>query len=108
MVSQTVAVALSIATFAVGCATMKLPGQSIANSFLQSEAFDSVMYFEGVADNNVCKQRKVINTEIVDPPKNPGKDPWVEKWTVYRCGNMAYYRVWFKPKPKYLVIVSVW
>ena len=100
MVSRTVAVALGILIFALGCATGKLPGQSVANYILQRDALGIVMLLDRAADNNVCTQRKIINTEIVEPPPNPGKDPWVEKWTVDRCGQMDYYKVTFTPTPK--------
>jgi hypothetical protein len=98
MISQRLIVAFLVTMFLVGCATMKLPGQSGANSILQRDASQMVMLLESVEDNT-CKQSKIINTEIVDYPKNPGKDPWTERWTVDRCGKLVYYRVVFTPSP---------
>lgn len=100
MIPRTFGVFLGIATFVIGCATGKLPGQSGANYILQQDALAFVMMLDQAADNNVCTQRRVINTEIIDFPINPGKDPWTEKWTVDRCGEEAYYKIGFTPTPK--------
>lgn len=101
MVSKKVIVTLCVILFAVGCATtrlptMKLPGQSGASAVLQRDVLQMPMFWP----DSICKQVKVVNTEIVDYPKNPGKDPWTEKWTVDRCGEMVYYEVVFTPTPE--------
>ena len=90
---------LSAVIFVVGCATAKLPGTSGAGYILQRDASQFVMILESAGDNT-CKQSKIINTEITEHPKNPGKDPWTEKWTVDRCGKQVYYRVQFTPSPR--------
>ncbi len=117
MVFRGLAVAVGIGAIAFGCASMnlpglsKLPGQSGASSTLQNDALQYVMILDMAADNSVCRQRKVVNTEIVDYPKNPGKDLWTEKWTVDRCGKTAYYKIAFTPTPQIGgtdIRVSVW
>lgn len=92
-------VIFGVTIFFIGCATMKLPGQSGANYILQRDASQFVMLLESAADNT-CKHSKIVNTEIIDYPKNPGKDPWTERWTVDRCGNLVYYKVVFTPSPE--------
>jgi len=103
MIYRSLAVLFVIGVSILGCAlpatTKKLPGQSIANSQLQRDTMQLVALKEVVADNT-CKQRKVINTEIVDSPKTIGKDPWTERWTVDRCGNMVQYKINFTPDQK--------
>jgi hypothetical protein len=109
MVSRRLKVIFMVTMFLVSCATMKLPGQSGADYILQRDASQFVMLLESAADNT-CKQSKIVNTEIIDYPKNPGKDPWTERWTVDRCGNLVYYKVEFTPSPRRGTdfSVSVW
>ena len=99
MLSRTSAVSLGLLVFMVGCATMKLPGQSGADYALQRDALGTLMFSDQIADDSHCGHRNVVNTEITDPPRNPGKDPWVEKWTLDRCGKLIYYKVTFTPTP---------
>jgi len=96
MASWRLKVILMVTLFLASCATMKLPGQSGASYLLQRDASQFVMLLESSADNT-CKQSKIVNTEIIDYPKNPGKDPWTERWTVDRCGSLVYYKVKFTP-----------
>ncbi len=99
-----------VTTFLVGGATTtKLPGQSLADYILQRDAGRVVMILDGAIDDT-CKQREIVNTEIIEYPENPSKDPWTERWTVDRCGELVYYKVVFTPSSSggTTFFVSVW
>ncbi|MCH8348102.1 MAG: hypothetical protein IH901_06385 [Proteobacteria bacterium] len=99
MVSRGLKVLFMVTIFLVVFTAMKkLPGQSGADKKLQRAAFETVMIIDYSKDTT-CEQRKIVNTEIIDYPKNPGKDPWTERWTVDRCGKLVFYKVEFTPSP---------
>ena len=81
-----------------GATTKKLPGESLADYTLQGDAGYVVMMLERIIDDT-CEQREFVNTEIIEYPENPGKDPWTERWTIDRCGELVYYKVEFTPSP---------
>ena len=106
MVSPRLQVILVVTILIAGCATPSpsrsmttLPGQSIANYVLQRDASQTVAILDSAADNT-CKQRKIVNTETIDYPKNPSKDSWTERWTVDRCGTLIYYKMGFTPSTR--------
>lgn len=76
----------------------KVPGKSIANSNAQMHMSLSVMNWESLEDNT-CKQSKIIDTEVVQYPKDENTDSWTEKWTVDRCGRLVYYKLLITPSP---------
>ncbi len=80
------------------CATksVQLPGNTMADQVLQRDAAQFVMLLES-AEQSRCAQRKIVNTEVKELPADAGKDPWVERWTVDRCGSLVYYKVRFTP-----------
>jgi len=86
----------------------RLPGVSGADSQLQRGAANMIWILEGISiarqgnDVQTCvlEERRIINTEVLKLPKRPGKSPWVEKWTVDRCGELVYYSIKFTPTPK--------
>ena len=86
------------ALITVTCATQKMPGTTIASSDAQTDVALSVMGFESAVDST-CKQSRIVNTEVTEHPKDRDKDPWTEKWTVDRCGEMVPYKVAFRPSP---------
>jgi len=100
MVFRRLIVLLTVTMFLVVFTAMKkLPGESGADKKLQKGASQIVMMLESFKDKP-CKKSKIVNTEITEHPKNPGKDPWTELWTVDRCGILVYYKVGFTPSPK--------
>jgi hypothetical protein len=76
-----------------------LPGNTRADSVLQQDAWNMLIAHErGWA--KPCKDSKVVNTEVVEPPLNDViRDPWIERWTVDRCGREISYKVTFTPDP---------
>lgn len=76
----------------------KVPGKSIASSNAQMHMSLSVMNWESLEDNT-CKQSKIIDTEVVEYPKDQNRDSWNEKWTVDRCGKLVYYKILITPSP---------
>jgi hypothetical protein len=83
---------------AVSCATksIQLPGNTMADPVLQRDAAQIVMLLES-GEQSRCVQRKIINTEVTARPTDPGKAPWIERWTVDRCGSLIDYQVKFIP-----------
>ncbi len=77
----------------------RLPGTSEAAATLQRDTAQLVMMYDTAADDQ-CENRRIVNTEITVYPEIPGKSAWAEKWTVDRCGEIAYYAVGFTPTPK--------
>lgn len=92
----------------VSCAieTIQLPGESIANQVLQRKAAQIVMLLES-EDQSQCVERNIVNTEVIEQPATPDKNPWVERWTVDRCGSLVYYKVVFNPESAGETKVSV-
>ena len=92
----------------VSCATknIQLHGGSIADQALQRKAAQLVMLRESTAQSR-CALRKIVNTEVEELPATPDKDPWIEHWTVDRCGSLVYYKVVFNPEPAEKTDVSV-
>lgn len=76
----------------------KLPGKSIADARLQKDVLSTVWILDAVGDN-VCTQRKVVDTAVTIIGQRPGVDPWTEQWAVERCGKRVDYVVEFKPAP---------
>jgi hypothetical protein len=74
----------------------KLPGVSLASAVLQSDVARNIDLLESVFGAG-CKSARVVNTEVMEPPKRINVDPWVERWTVDRCGASVHYRVELKP-----------
>lgn len=99
---------LFIIVFLAGCATTtaRFPGNSLADPVLQKNAAQIVMLLES-AEPTRCVQRKIVDTEVAEQPGIPGKDPWLERWTVDRCGSLVYYKVKFMPPIKGGTDVSV-
>lgn len=91
-----------------GCATksIQLPGNTKADPVLQRDAAQFVMLLES-EEQSRCAQRKIINTEVKEHPAVPGKDPWIERWTIDRCGSLVYYKVIFTPSASGGTDVSV-
>jgi hypothetical protein len=86
----------------------RLPGVSGADNELQRGAANIIWMLEGIeiarqgTEVAACElgERRIVDTEVLKLPKRPGKSPWVEKWTVDRCGELVYYSIEFTPTPK--------
>jgi hypothetical protein len=74
----------------------RLPGASLASSVLQSDVARNIDLLESIVGAG-CKSARVVNTEIMEPPARINVDPWVERWTVDRCGASVHYRVELNP-----------
>jgi len=74
----------------------KLPGASLADPVLQSDVAQNIHRLESVFGAG-CRSARVINTEVIEPPARINVDPWVERWTVDRCGASVHYRVELNP-----------
>lgn len=44
-----------------------------------------------------CRQIEIVATALVERPASP-QSPWAERWSVWRCGQVAAYVVRFAPK----------
>jgi len=74
----------------------KLPGSSLANAVLQRDVAQQIAMLEMIFGEG-CKKSKIIDTEVIEPPATLNVDPWVERWTVDRCGTRVHYRVELTP-----------
>ena len=75
------------------------PGTSIASPQLQSSVAQYIDLLE-VAVGEGCKSARVVYTEVIAPPARANVDPWVEQWTVDRCGVSVYYRIELRPNKR--------
>jgi len=74
----------------------KVPGTSIVDSVLQRDIAQQVAMLEMMFGAD-CKDARIINAEVTEPPAVVNVDKWVERWTVDRCGKLVYYRVVLTP-----------
>jgi hypothetical protein len=79
----------------------KFPGQSLANLELQRDTFSQLLFMDRVFDQACRKKRKVLNTEVVNEPRNLEFSPdgrmlrgqWTERWYLDRGGQVVAYDV---------------
>ena len=69
-----------------------VPGETIAGPTLQRDTWNVMRIFDEVNAPD-CKDRKVVNTEVID---RTGTNVWIERWTVDHCGEKAFFRVEFR------------
>ena len=100
------ALAALVITFAIlipsdaACADAeKFPGTSLASALLQSDVARNIDLLES-AFGAGCKSARVVNTEVIETPARINVDPWVERWTVDRCGVNVHYRVELTPSKR--------
>jgi len=77
----------------------KFPGISLASALLQSDVAQNIDLLESVFGAG-CKSARVVNTDVMEPPARINVDPWVERWTVDRCGASVHYRVELNPSKR--------
>lgn len=75
-----------------------LPGASIADAKLKKDVLGIVQIQEMVFGAG-CQSWRIVDTEVTTPPAQRNIDPWVERWTVDRCGTTVRYRIAFTPSP---------
>ena len=63
----------------------------------QTDTWRNIMTWEAALKPG-CETRKIVNTEVVDPPPRGG-GAWKERWTLDRCGVLVEYEVKFTPHP---------
>jgi hypothetical protein len=91
---------ITLITSHAACADAeKFPGTSLADPVLQSDVAQNIDLLESVFDAG-CKSARVVNTEVMEKPASINVDPWVERWTVDRCGASVHYRVKLKPSKR--------
>ncbi len=91
-----------ILLLSAGCATTRLPGETLTLSLLQRDALNTIMMLDRAFFDDICHHRKVVNTEVIEPPKDvrveggrPLQGNWAERWTLDRCGTLVSYRIEF-------------
>lgn len=75
--------------------TLPLPGKSIADSKLQSEAMMPVYYYSLRVADQGCQDFAITNTEI---SKAKANNTWNEIWTVKACSRTARIPMIFNQK----------
>jgi hypothetical protein len=75
-----------------------LPGKTIASPLLQSDTLQFILGLDG-GTGEQCKQRKIVNTEILIAPASANSGTAVERWTLDRCGKPIRYQVTMSPSP---------
>lgn len=86
----------SIPFHAAWAESEKFPGSSLASPILQSDVAQKIDLLESVFGAG-CKSARVVDTEVIEPPARINVNPWVERWTVDRCGTRVHYRVELNP-----------
>jgi len=72
-----------------------LPGKSTADPGLERDTLSGLMMFDRAADAD-CKERKVVNREIVSASSQKAE----EHWFVNRCGKLVRYRITYQADPR--------
>jgi len=75
--------------------TLPLPGKSIADSKLQSEAMMPIYYYTLRVSDVKCQDLKITNTEVSKAKEN---NTWDEIWTVKACTRTARIPITFVQK----------
>ncbi len=75
-----------------------LPGKTVASPLLQRDILQFILGLDGGTDEQ-CKQRKIVNTEILIAPASANSGTAVERWTLDRCGKPIRYQVTMSPSP---------
>jgi len=78
-----------------GLAGTSLPGKSTAGPVLERDTLSMMMMFDQADDKN-CKERKVVNREIVSASPQRAE----EHWFVNRCGKLVRYRITYQADPR--------
>jgi len=93
--SRILTTALVLVGGCAGFAGRSLPGKSTAGPVLERDTLSMMMMFDK-ADDKDCKERKVVNREIVSASPQHA----VEHWFVNRCGKLVRYRITYQADPR--------
>lgn len=94
------AVAVNFVAYVTGCSAPgpKLPGDSLADSRLQRDTVPLVSVYEMSAGSE-CDRSRIADTAVATFPEIVGMSPWIETWTVDRCGELVHYKITYTPTP---------
>jgi len=95
-----VAMACLAATAMVQAAAQNLvPGDTRGTPLLQRDTMTQLLFMDRAMASD-CKDRKIVNTAVVEPPKDAqikgGRmmtGGWKERWSMDRCGTVVIYDV---------------
>jgi len=91
-----------------GCAALGpvVPGDTIGSPQLQRDTVRQLLFYDQIADKE-CTTRKVVNTEVIEAPKNSRtangvlmEGSWKERWHLDRCGSVVTYDIEFQADGK--------
>lgn len=85
-------------TYEAGKDFQPIPGETIGSLLLQKDTQKQLISSDRIADPE-CQQRKIIDTEVVNSPKDKSGS-WTEKWHIDRCAEIVTYDVTYKSDGK--------
>ena len=90
--------AISAAVAQIALASV-VPGGTIGTPLLQRDTMNQLLFMDRAFDAD-CKNRKIVNTEVLERPKDSQVSrgrlvggSWKERWSVDRCGTVVTYDV---------------
>jgi len=83
-----------------------LPGATIADYMLQTDALNIVTTAAATRIDKECDEASVTDTAVSQPPEGVGQ-PWKERWSVDACGEPQEIDVDFTPSPQGGTDISV-
>ena len=83
-----------------------LPGGTIADYMLQTDALNIVTTAAVTRIDKECSEASVTDTAVSQPPDGAGQ-PWKERWSVDACGEPQEIDVDFTPSPQGGTNISV-
>ena len=89
-----VVVALLLLSGCAGLVSTSLPGKTTASPMLERDTLSTLMALDRAEDKD-CKERKVVNREVVSADSQGA----VEHWILNRCGTLVRYRITYAPDP---------
>lgn len=90
-----VVVALFLLSGCAGLVSTSLPGKTTASPMLERDTLSTLMALDRAEDKD-CKERKVVNREVVSADSEGA----VEHWILNRCGTLVRYRITYRPDPR--------
>jgi hypothetical protein len=81
-----------LTTVAEAAAGAPLPGKTTAGSLLERDTLSTLIALDQAEDKD-CKERKLVNREIVSANAQRAE----EHWFVNRCGKLVRYRITYQP-----------
>jgi len=100
--------ATCLSVLLVACAVMPsaVPGKTLGSPLLQRDTMNQLFFFDRAFAAD-CQNRKIVNTEILEQPKDARfvtggmvAGSWKERWYLDRCGKVVPYDVQYTPDGK--------